>query len=232
MARSIAFIDPRVTGYLELARTFDAGVEVVFLDPNADGVQQIADWLAGQSGINAVHIVSHGAEATIQLGSAELSASTLSTYAHLLEKIGYALSKEADILLYGCEVASGPGGQAFIEQLAMLTGADVAASNDTTGASQFGGDASLEVHFGDISSELILDQSEFDRLNSLLATLPASIAAGTGSWIWTNPFGDFPTSSFSIGSTTEIDYYRFQADVTGTFTISVSGGTLDSKLRV
>jgi hypothetical protein len=61
---------------------------------------------------------------------------------------------------------------------------------------------------------------------------PSSITPGTGSWIWTNPFGAFPSSSFSIGSTTEIDTNRFQADVTGSYTISVSGGTLDSILRV
>jgi hypothetical protein len=60
----------------------------------------------------------------------------------------------------------------------------------------------------------------------------STITPGTGSWIWTNPFGRFPSASFSIASTTEIDNYRFQADVTGAYTISVSGGTLDSILRV
>jgi hypothetical protein len=64
-------------------------------------------------------------------------------------------------------------------------------------------------------------------------TAPASnITPGTGSWIWTNPFGRFPSASFSITSSTEVDNYRFQADVTGAYTISVSGGTLDSILRV
>jgi pimeloyl-ACP methyl ester carboxylesterase len=67
-----------------------------------------------------------------------------------------------------------------------------------------------------------------DRMTAPLS----SITPGTGQWIWTNPFGRIPTTQYNIGSTTEIDTYRFQADVTGTYTITVSGGTLDSMLRI
>ena len=236
-ASSIAFIDPHVANYQELAASFDASVEVVVLDVGVDGVQQIAAWLQGRSGIETVHIVSHGGEASLQLGSATLSSSTLPSYRQLLSGIGAALSNDADILLYGCNVASGPEGQAFIEQLAMLTGADVAASNDPTGASRLGGDANLEVSFGDVTANSLLDQPTVDSLGLILLVPPSTINPtvifpGSSGWIWTNQNGDYPATLWNIGSSAEIDYYRFFADATGTFTISVGGGTLDSILRV
>jgi len=58
------------------------------------------------------------------------------------------LTDSGDILLYGCDVAQGEIGQAFIEQLAQLTGADVAASTDLTGAAALGGDWVLEAQAG------------------------------------------------------------------------------------
>ncbi|MBF0621207.1 MAG: DUF4347 domain-containing protein [Magnetococcales bacterium] len=47
---------------------------------------------------------------------------------------GDALSEDADILFYGCDVAAGDDGTAFVKGLSQLTGADVTASTDTTGS--------------------------------------------------------------------------------------------------
>ena len=60
---------------------------------------------------------------------------------------------------------------------------------------------------------------------------PASITPGTGTWIWGNPSGDVSKSA-NIGSSTEVDLYRFMPDQSGSYTISVSGGTVDSQLRI
>ena len=142
--KAIVFIDSSVKGAEALIAQLGQGVEVFVLNDQMDGIAQIADRLEGRSCVEAVHIVSHGGPASIQLGSSELSSSTLSSYEFLLYRIGSALSNEADILLYGCEVASGPEGRAFVEDLARLTGADVAASDDPTGSSILGGDVNLE----------------------------------------------------------------------------------------
>ena len=180
VAHSVAFIDPRVANYPELAQALDPSVEAVFLNVNEDGVEQIADWLEDHSGIDAVHIVSHGAEASLFLGSSVLSSATLPTYGHLLSRIGSALSNEGDILIYGCDVASGPEGRAFIEQLALLTGADVAASDDRTGASILGGDAELEVTFGDVTTNPFLDKQMLDSSGLILADDFLSTTSTTG----------------------------------------------------
>src|SRR4051812_24034086 len=65
-----------------------------------------------------------------------------------------------------------------------------------------------------------------------MAIPPSTVTPGSGSWIWTNHLGDYPATSWSIGSSTEVDVYRFQADASGSFTFTVSGGTLDSMLRI
>ncbi len=51
-----------------------------------------------------------------------------------------ALDEAGDILIYGCDVASGADGQALIDTISHLTGADVAASIDKTGGVSAGGD--------------------------------------------------------------------------------------------
>jgi methionine-rich copper-binding protein CopC len=56
--------------------------------------------------------------------------------------IGDSLTETGDMLLYGCNVAQGEAGLAFINTLAQFTGADVAASDDATG---YGGDIELEI---------------------------------------------------------------------------------------
>jgi hypothetical protein len=61
---------------------------------------------------------------------------------------GTALGRDADILIYGCDVGAGATGHDFVTSLASLTGADVAASDDLTGSSDLGGDWVLETRAG------------------------------------------------------------------------------------
>lgn len=82
------------------------------------------------------------------LGSSKLSGSNLENYSEQLNQIGKYLNFSGDILLYGCEVAQGKIGQRFIEQLALLTGVNVAASTTLTGSTELGGDWLLEANIG------------------------------------------------------------------------------------
>ena len=66
-----------------------------------------------------------------------------------------ALSDDADILVYGCNFAAGEKGAEAVMLLAGLTGADVAASEDLTGAARQGGDWDLETRIGLIEAGLI-----------------------------------------------------------------------------
>lgn len=105
--QSILFIDSGVADYQTLVDGVKAGTTVVLLDVDQDGVQQIADVLNQFSNVDSVHILSHGNPAEVYLGNAILSQNTLSTYQSVVQSWGRALSKTADILIYGCNVAKG-----------------------------------------------------------------------------------------------------------------------------
>ena len=102
--------------------------EILVLDAERDGIEQVSDTLRGRRGINAVHILSHGSRGGIQLGKSQLDHASLSSYAGELANWSSSLSADADILLYGCNVADSQLGIEFVDRLSVVTGADVAAS--------------------------------------------------------------------------------------------------------
>lgn len=164
---SIVFIDSRVKDISQLSATFAAGTEWFVLNAQQEGLAQIATLMAGRSDISAVHVVSHGSAGVLQLGSTRLEADNLPTYLPTLNHIGSHLTHDADILFYGCDVASGYDGLAFIKQLAQATGADVAASTNRTGSTAQQADSVLEQHIGNIETEVLSMQS----VNNPLALL-------------------------------------------------------------
>lgn len=137
-------------------------IEGFSLDADRDGFAQIAEFLAqytldGQR-IDAIHIVSHSRPGTVHLGTADLTLASLSENADLAESIaawGAYLAVDADILFYGCDLASTDEGVQLVEQIASLTGADVAASDNVTGAEVRGGDWILEINTGTIETQTL-----------------------------------------------------------------------------
>ncbi|TAN52255.1 MAG: DUF4347 domain-containing protein, partial [Methylococcaceae bacterium] len=150
--REVAFIAPGLADTDTLLANLRPGVEAVLLEPGRDGLARMAAWAKDHHGYAAIHALSHGAPGEILLGAGVLDAATLASQAETLAAIGKALTPDGDLLLYGCEVAAGGKGQDFIDQLAQLTGADVAASDDLTG---LGGDWLLERHSGPVRAEAL-----------------------------------------------------------------------------
>jgi VCBS repeat-containing protein len=163
-ATEVVFVDPTVPDYESLLAGMGPNVEVVVLDASRDGVEQIAASLSGRSGIDAIHLISHGDAGTLQLGTGTLNAESMSTrYADELTTIQQTLSEQADILVYGCNFAEGDVGQAAVARLAELTGADVAANSDRTGHIDLGGDWKFETQVGSIETDLaITDAAQMD----------------------------------------------------------------------
>ncbi|MCP4022076.1 MAG: tandem-95 repeat protein, partial [Desulfobacteraceae bacterium] len=168
---AIIFIDSGVTDYENLVSDISGDTRVVILDPQADGITQIRDVLNQYQNIEAVHIISHGTQAGITLGDAVLSNDTIDDYAATLQDWGTGLSQGADILIYGCNVAKGTDGQAFVAQLSDITGADVAASDDVTGADNSGGDWDLENRTGIIESDLAVSEQARQSYAGTLANI-------------------------------------------------------------
>ena len=156
-ASVVVFIDSQVKDADVIAAALPEGALVVYLDADRDGVEQIAAALEGLSDVDAIHIVSHGSQGALFLGSATLDLESISgVHAGDLAAIGSALSDNADILVYGCDAAAGDEGAAFAAALAQATGADVAASTDDTGSAELGGDWSLEHSVGSIEVHSIV----------------------------------------------------------------------------
>ncbi|MGI4936192.1 MAG: DUF4347 domain-containing protein, partial [Janthinobacterium lividum] len=131
-------------------------IEVVTLDPERDSIDQISTLLASRHDLDAIHVLSHGAEGQLDLGQVRLDAATMAARSDEIASWGNALTAGGDLLLYGCDVAAGETGLAFVARLASLTGADVAASNDLTGdasgAVGQAGNWNLEVQTGRIET--------------------------------------------------------------------------------
>ena len=151
---NIVFIDSNVEGSYGLISQKTDNTEVIVLDPNRDGIQQISEVLASEADVSSIHLVSHGQPGKINLGNTELSLDTLDTYRDRLQNWSDALTETADIIVYGCNVGANNSGRDLIDAMAEVTMADVAASDDLTGSGALGGDWEWEVTTGAIESQL------------------------------------------------------------------------------
>ena len=158
----VVFLDLSVQRYQQILadiheqNTSGRSIEVVLLDAERDGVEQIGDFLRQHQNIDAIHVISHGSDGEIQLGTTTLNLDSLLKNATLIKAWGNSLNADADILLYGCDVAQSADGRALVDALSRLTGADVAASDDLTGNAVLGGDWALEYRLGAIEARVAI----------------------------------------------------------------------------
>ena len=152
----IVFVDAAIPDAERLitAITAQRDVEVIRIGTAEDGVARITEQLALRSGISAVHIISHGSAGAVQLGTSTLDAGSVEARAAELLAWRSALSINADVLFYGCDVAESEAGRVLLQRVAGLTGADVAASVDPTGHAARGGDWDLEFATGTVETRL------------------------------------------------------------------------------
>jgi VCBS repeat-containing protein len=167
----IVFIDSRVEDYETLIAGIDRGAEVVLLDTESDGIAQIANTLEGRQGLTAIHIVSHGEAGELLLDDSVFNQDSMDgRHADALQSISSALSAEADVLIYGCNFGEGETGLSAMQAFADATGADVAASDDLTGAAELGGDWQLEATVGVIENGVIVNAEAMAAFNGVLTS--------------------------------------------------------------
>ena len=153
--RELVIVDPTVENIEQLLNDLlgsrsDSDFDVRILSAEIDGVEQLTDLFASSdaSSYSTVHLLTHGQDGSLRIGNTNFNQERLADSAHEISTWGAALTTDADFLLYGCDVASTDSGQEFLRSLSALTGADVAGSSDTTGASTLGGDWDLEFRVG------------------------------------------------------------------------------------
>ncbi|HIK12454.1 MAG TPA: DUF4347 domain-containing protein [Oscillatoriaceae cyanobacterium M33_DOE_052] len=160
-SRQLLVIDPQVPDYQQLAAGIQPGVELLILDPNRDGIEQITEYLTGERmgsvgsvgsvGSNlpplpplptlptlphppSLHIISHGSPGTIYLGNSTLELSNIEQYRHHLQQW-----QVNQLLLYGCHVAAGDAGTEFLQKLSQITQTQIYANPHPTGNAALGG---------------------------------------------------------------------------------------------
>lgn len=169
-----ASVDDPDTLIADLVRQQAAGRDLHWLQltDGEDGIAQISQWLnQAEQPIAALHLISHGTAGELELGGTVLDIDALRARAPELAGWSAAFTAQADLLIYGCDLAATTQGVELIDALASLTGADVAASSDLTGHADLGGDWTLERETGDVEASLAFtDQAQQDWRNLLLLT--------------------------------------------------------------
>jgi hypothetical protein len=176
----VVFVDTNVQGYEQLLGDLlgqssnERRIDVHILDAQRDGIEQITGVLANYTDLDAVHFVSHGTVGAVRLGTTWLDNISLQAVADSIGGWGAALSENADLLFYGCDLAASAPGVSLIEQLSRLTGADVAASIDRTGTAVLGGDWDLEHTVGSIETGLAPSSALQQNWGAVLNSAPTA----------------------------------------------------------
>lgn len=177
---TLVFVDSKVADYETLVNNVKPGTEVIILDADRDGIEQITEILTNCRNLDSIQIVSHGDVASLQLGNSSLNSSNLDSYQPQLQQWKKALTKKGDILLLGCKVAKDGLGKSFINRLSELTEADVAASDDLTGNKDLGGNWKLEASTGLINAPLAFQVRALSAFNSVLQTFTVTNTNDSG----------------------------------------------------
>jgi hypothetical protein len=124
MAKVLIVVDPTVPDYVALVRKADAAAEVLVLEPDSNGIEQITNRLKTRTtNLEKLQMIVHGHPGKVQLGSVCLDQETLNRYASTLQSWRQTLMPDAKILLYGHTIVMGTEGMAFMGRLSQLTGA-------------------------------------------------------------------------------------------------------------
>ena len=84
--------------------------------------RQIAAALSGRAGLDAIHIIAHGAPGELRFAAGVLSANSVNEHAADLAALGAALGQNASLMLWTCETGQGERGQDFVAALASSSG--------------------------------------------------------------------------------------------------------------
>ncbi|KZD09030.1 hypothetical protein AUP43_07990, partial [Oceanibaculum pacificum] len=162
-------IDSRVSDLQEILNSLPAEAEAIVIDTTTAGVEAVTELLGSSQDVASLHIISHGTPGGFVLGADQVDSKSLANgKGEAIAAWSTGLASGADVMLYGCDVGQGSAGRDFLSRMAWLTGADIAASSDATGAATLGGDWDLEVQVGAVNMMSALSGNELFAWQGLL----------------------------------------------------------------
>ena len=135
----VLFIDPGVDDVATLRAGVRPGVEPIVLEAGRSAARQMAEALVGRRGLDAVHVVAHGAPGCVAFGGGAWSASAVEAEAGAFAAIGAALGEGGGLRLWSCHAGAGAAGEALVAGLRAAVGGEVAAAEGLVGAAGLGG---------------------------------------------------------------------------------------------
>jgi len=135
---AVYFIDSSLPDLATLQAGLPQSADIHLLNAQQDGLQQIAAALENRTDITALHLITHGAPGQLFLGHSAVDREMLRNARTEMEAIANAMRENGELLIYGCEVAAGKEGRAFVQALRDTTGLRVAAASHKVGHSELG----------------------------------------------------------------------------------------------
>ena len=133
------FVDTSVGDLATILDNLRPEVEAVVLDRAAPPARQIAVALHGVRGLDAVHVIAHGAPGRVNFAAGHWSVETVENEPDDFAAIGRAIAVHGDLRLWSCRTGAGVPGGRFAARLARATGVGVAAASGLVGATARGG---------------------------------------------------------------------------------------------
>ncbi|MDO9187447.1 MAG: DUF4347 domain-containing protein [Bacteroidia bacterium] len=212
--QELVFVDTDVKNYQELLNDIynqsdaERNIQVILLDNNSDGIQQITQALSQYHNLDAVHLISHGSDGSVDIGNSPINFESLIHNQEAISAWGNSFTEKGDILIYGCDVAETQFGQSFIDYLSSLTNTDVAASDDATGNSALDGDWTLEFSAGSIETAVAPSAVAQTTWQGILATttFQQGVSGYSGT---TDTYLDSSSSGTNFGLSSVLQMYNF-----------------------
>lgn len=239
---SIAFIDDTLDDLATLHATLSKDVCVHLLSHEKNILSQISDVMSELAEINSIHIFTHGNSGEIKLGSNGLSLETLPMYGAELMTMSSAMTNDGEIYLYGCEVAFGKRGTAFVKMLGDITGLKVAAATHKMGHAELGGSWELDakpsvmenaLHVSEWRGVLalantspVLDNTKSPTLGTTLKNLGTPTGSSTANSILVSDLiNTTPLANYSDADSDPSGIAITGVNSNGTLWFSTNGGT-------
>jgi hypothetical protein len=166
-AHEVVFVDAATPDADRLIADISAqpgrAIDVVRIGADEDGLARIGSELAARQDVSAVHIISHGSDGAVRLGTTTLDSGTLQARGSELAAWSASLTQDADLLVYGCDGCAGRLGAGVSPAARQAHRRRCRGQRHLTGSAALGGDWNLEYSTGTIEARLALSQQAQDQ---------------------------------------------------------------------